>query len=336
MITNYDVVIIGTGLCARSVFEGIMSNSQLKQSVCFLQVSSSKTKHHTTVLKYGGMAKYWHKGLMSPGMNYLQEKGFSKTIIKEFDDKFCPNIVHSELVMHISPLNINSFIAPYDLVRSIDSIESIDYDDNIVNINIKDEESNNTISTKKLVVAASSIGCLDVLSLITKKNIQCEINDHTMAITRDDLNVSHSPFWSEFSQAIKERRASLMFPNGVYLSHRVGLLVVPVIGRILYGLYVPKLALEAVLKKLFKPKLSYTFTLNTPADNLYKYSTGTITAKQKFVSAYHCIGNYPCNIKNTKFSENISFTSGLNIGSSYKFFPSYLMALISYKLGKEL
>lgn len=336
MLDNYDVVIIGTGLCARSVFEGIISNSEMTGNICFLQVNNAKTKHHTTVLKYGGMAKYWHKGLMSPGMKYLEDKGLSETLIKEFDDKYCPVIDHSEPVMHISPLNINSFIAPYDLVESIDSIEYIDYDNNIVNIKIKNKEGNSTISTKKLVVAASSIGCLDILSMITKKNIECEINDHIMGISKDDLNISTSPLWSEFSEGIKERRLSLMFPNGVYLSDRVDLLVVPFVGRILYGFHVPKLAFEAVMKKLFKPKLFYTFTLKTPMENLYKYCTGKITAKQKFVSAYHCIGEYPFDVKNTKFNENISFISGLNVGNDYKFFPSYLMGLIGYKLGKEL
>lgn len=336
MKSNYDVIIIGSGLTARFAFEGIMANSQAILDLCFLQVKNTATPHHSVVLEHGGMAQYWHKGLMSPGLEYFKQKGIDERLLNEFDNKYCPEIDHEKTVMHISPLAISSFISPADITKEIDSIISISEDDSGVSLKVRVSGQVKEINTKKLVVAASSFGCLDILSIIRDEKLNCNVNDHTMHISKDDEKITISPLWKEFSTGIRERRLTLMFPEGVYLSPRVDLLVKPYIGRILYGLRVPKLALEAVLKKIFEPKLFYTFTLETPKEDVYSYSTGSIEKNKDIVSAFHSVGEYPVPMDGTSYSENMQFISGLNLGRGFKVFPSYTMALIAYKIGKEL
>jgi len=335
MKNDYDIVIIGAGVTARSFFEGLKACNEELPKIIFLQVKKSVTTHHSVVLERGGMARYWHKGLMSPGLNYLQRLNIDKNIIEEFDYLYAPNINHETTEMQISKLPKSAFIAPEIYTRIIDSIFEINHKEDLVEIVINDNKKEK-ITAKKLIVAASSIGNLDILSLIEKKVINCTLNDHTMKIMKDNKSLIVSPFWERFDNCIKERRFTCIFPNGVYLSPRVELLVKPYIGRILYGLHVPKLAVDAILKKIFKPKRHYTFILGTPEQDVYNYSTGNIKMNDNIVSAYHCIGEYPCKISNTKYLENIHFISGLNLGSSFTVFPTYTMSLIAYKLGKEL
>ena len=334
-LVRYDTVIIGTGLCAKFAFFGMQSLKNSKHTIKFLQVKNSLVKHPSVVLKHGGMANFWHKGFMSPGINVLNRYGIDKETISEFDNKFCPEIDHSRPKMLISNLSKEMFIAPKESTMKVTRINGIKIINDETKIIEVENGGNKQINCTNLIVCGSSIGNLEILNLTSTVTKEIYLNDHDMQILRDDPTVSKSPVWEEDSNSIKERRPSIMSSNGLKLSSKIGLLTIPLIGRILYGFHAPRLALEAVLKKIISPKHFYLFRLETPKKPVYVYKNERINSLSPIISAYHVIGDTPIEMKNLE-AKRIFFLSGLNIGMNYKYFPSYLLALMSYTLGKKI
>lgn len=344
-IVNIKVCVIGTGLCAKAFKNGYLKSGGELNDLAFVQVRRTRAEHYSSVLRRGGMAGYWHKGFMSPGLAFLRTLGLSASEINIVDeqldlpDYFHENVCNSTYRMHISAKGRQEFIVSKNIINlcSIDGIVKKDEGWEI-------RSSSHLIKAEKLVLAASTVGNLNLLNMLgyfqeldSEKPKIVFFNDHVMSIKHsyNELGCT-DPLWHDDKLGLHQTRYSFFSSSLLKLSSRVGLLAFPLIGKGLYGLLSPLYALDVLFRKMFKAKKAYVFDLLTPEKPIARFSDDAVVVDGSYTLAFHPVGCSDKQILDKVEGDGITVLSGLVLPLDFKYFPSYTLYAYSYSRGKNL
>lgn len=317
--------VFGTGLSAACFRLGL----NISDDVIFFQPRLLEIDHYSSLSSPGGLAGYWHKGLMSPGWETIKDLGVEDYVARKFNYQLGLKLDFHETksFMMISNKPRNFFKVAEFLSYKVISVErrQSHFLVSIDGISYK---------LSKIVLALGTIGNLEFLKstgLADSHTINnTQINDHFMSASGLELNKGDGTWWVE-GRGLAQQRESF-FTKGVNFSSRVSLLTLPYIGKILYGIVCPKLAFDTILKRFLVPRTAYKFMLKTPKEPVYLFKQlYSKTSNNKQAGAFHVIGS--SSFSDLDSIEGVEILSGNFLPLDYKYFPSYLIGLRSYSRG---
>ena len=337
-------LVVGTGLCAKGFHEGLLSSCKLSNDdILFLQETKFSCNHYSCVPRRGGMANYWHRGLMSPGIDFFTSMNVDLSVVKTVDQFLgVPGDFHLglERKMQILPKEKYNFFVQGDNVL-FDSINSICKNGDVWVV----ECARNIIVCDELVIASGTVGSLEVLSkVIDVRHYFSEqrflyFNDHFMAYK--DSNSHHlnnnSSDWFESDNKLINKRMHFLRASNLILSSKVRLLTLPYIGKLIYGIFSPLFLIDFVFRKILPSQLKEVdFELTTPNSfsGVYDFSDNTTSIKSDSgTPAFHPLGCSNSDLIGMLSDIGITLLSGLQLPTSFRFFPSYTLFIISYNSG---
>ncbi|MBU2051372.1 MAG: hypothetical protein KKH61_20685 [Gammaproteobacteria bacterium] len=336
----FDVLVVGTGLAARSFRDGLESNSNFSGKVRFIQVGNGGVKHYSSVFALGGLAKYWHKGFMKPPSCILKSLSIDDDVVKQVDLMFGLNAKpdftdwHNQINMNILSSKKERFYVDDDVIY-VDEIVSIEKKGGFWKL----ETKKNSYKSFNLVFAAGLVGSIDLLSKIKDLSNSfnfnvAKFNDHVMRLSNEKNFAPLQPLWKVSENSLSQRRPSFLPPSSLRLSNNVSLLTVPFIGKFLYGIFSFNFALDSILRR-YRHRYDYEFILQTPVEPIssVNFEKGLVETKGAGVLAYHPIGIDNQEIVKAAEKLGVIFISSIKLQLDYKFFPSYVIYCLGFQSG---
>lgn len=336
----FDILVVGTGLAARSFRDGLKSNSNFSGKVGFMQVRNGGVKHYSSVFSLGGLAKYWHKGFMKPPHCILESLSIDDDVVKQVDLLFSLNtkadstVRQNQINMNILSFKKERFYVDDDVIY-VDEILSIEKKGKLWELKTK----KNNFKSINLVFAAGLVGSIDLLSKMkdcfgSLKFKGASFNDHIMKISNENCFPPRQPLWELGENILSQRRSSFLSPSKLKLSNKVFFLTVPFIGKLVYGVFSFNFALDSVLKR-YRQRYEYDFILQTPVEPISSvdFENGLVETKGDEVLAYHPVGIDNEEVVKAAEKLGVVFISSIKLQLDYKYFPSYVIYCLGFQSG---
>lgn len=340
-----DVVVLGTGLSAAGVDLALTENAHIKS--LFLQKKTPSYLKYSQVTNRSGMSKFWHMGCMRPSSDVLRFHGIDDASLVEFASKHEIKCL-GKCFMDILPAARRSeFTVSGDNVLLYDKIEIIvGKDSSRHEVRVDGLKS---IFTPRIFYCLSTLGNFDNLLNYTK-NLNFEFKreysfgDHIMHASKPQYISENktllSESWEEADDRIFQKR-QCFFPSKINFNRRVELLTIKIIGRLLYGIITPSLLINVLFSKL-KRRYSYDFSLITPSEptHQFKRNDSNYSLFSKKPEAGTCYAFHPVGFGDIKLlfklkKQNLYLFSGNLLPCDYKYFPSFAIYFLSYRLALD-
>lgn len=283
---------------------------------------------YSSLGKSKGLSQYWHQGMMSPGLDYLEMFKISENVAIKFNKLVgLPLDFHKfKYTMKILSHSPDYWSTPSTHIGNIISVDREGSGYRIIS-------STQNLFVKKIILALSTFGNLAFLSkcsFIDKSILNNNyFNDHIMSICDLDLNTSYNDQqWYSDTNYICQKRGKFI-NRKLSLSHKVDLLLIPYIGKYLYGFMSPIYTFDLLCQFFLGKKYMYEFKLVTPQVPMFRY--GDSCLKRPNVLAFHTLGSSSFQYLNS--FPNIEILSGNFLPLNYELFPTYLIGLYSYNKG---
>lgn len=319
------VGLIGTGLSA-SCFKLGSRGSNIE----VVQPGSLGVQHYSSREAPGGLAKYWHRGLMSPGFDFIAKLGIDDEVAVSFNEAIGikADFHHTCGFMTFPSAEKNSFILQkYEQCGSLKNVRRVDQRFIL-------EFADQSWTFDRLILALGVVGNLQFLSkceFIDKSIVEkTTFNDHFMSADNIVADGSISPIaaWEQDGNCISQLRPSIS-SKAPKIPEQVELLSKNYFHKVMYGMLAPALVMSKAADKVFRLRNRYRFNVITPAEPVFRFST--IECRPAGALAYHPIGS--STYEALSQVNGITLLSGNFLPLDYRFFPSYMIGLHSFWQG---